>query len=162
MVKQVFSQYGVVESVRVIPAKFPNSPTHALVKFASVQEAQWLCENLNNNIPEGMTDPVQVKYATKGGGRGNNSNAGGGMANGGGVIMATGGPWTGGIAAPYRAGPYGGKGDGWGGGKGAGKGGDSVEALYQALGHTGCFPIPAYPHGTYVANLPADTQDLDL
>merc|ERR1711870_139272 len=50
---------------------------------------------------------------------------------------------------------------GWGAGKGVGMG-DSVESLYQALGVAGIFPIPAYPHGTYVANLPTDTEDLDL
>jgi hypothetical protein len=34
-----------------------------MLRFASVDEAKWLVENLNGNIPEGLTEAIQVRFA---------------------------------------------------------------------------------------------------
>jgi CspA family cold shock protein len=61
-VRQLFSNYGVVVSCKVMP---PNgrSDCVALVRLADEEQAQWLCDNLNQNIPVGLTIPVSVRFA---------------------------------------------------------------------------------------------------
>merc|ERR1719491_2190270 len=46
-----------------------------MVRFASVEMATWIVENLNGNIPEGLSEAVIVRFANdskgdKGGGKG--------------------------------------------------------------------------------------------
>merc|ERR1740130_1637491 len=44
-----------------------------MVRFASVEMATWVVENLNGNIPKGFQEPIQCRYAnspTKGKGDG--------------------------------------------------------------------------------------------
>merc|ERR1719321_1069888 len=36
-----------------------------MMKMGSVSEAQWLVENLSNNIAQGMTTPVNITYAVQ-------------------------------------------------------------------------------------------------
>merc|ERR1719436_569593 len=57
---QVFSKYGEVRQHRLMPG-----PTQcgALVRFSTVQQATWVKENLNGNIPEGLSSPIQVYFA---------------------------------------------------------------------------------------------------
>lgn len=69
----VFSQYGTVKHSRLT-----SSGGAAVIRFASLDEAKWVVENLNGNIPQGLQSPVSVKYANaprqdagwKGGGKG--------------------------------------------------------------------------------------------
>merc|ERR1719264_581619 len=34
----------------------------AIVEFASIDEAKWVVENLNGNMPQGLTDPVACNF----------------------------------------------------------------------------------------------------
>eukprot|EP00930_Biecheleria_cincta_P047188 TRINITY_DN3265_c0_g1_i1.p1 TRINITY_DN3265_c0_g1~~TRINITY_DN3265_c0_g1_i1.p1 ORF type:complete len:239 (-),score=57.80 TRINITY_DN3265_c0_g1_i1:40-756(-) len=66
-VKQIFSQYGTVVSVKVLPSKSESSDAACMVRMETVEQAKWLIERLNNNIPQGMSAPVTVKPARSGG-----------------------------------------------------------------------------------------------
>merc|ERR1719277_1907746 len=73
-VKSIFSVYGNVLSVKVLEAPMGkgNGTVAALVRMSSVDEAKWLVDNVNGNIPQGLTDPVEIKFASnpKGAGKG--------------------------------------------------------------------------------------------
>merc|ERR1719229_702 len=90
MVKQVLGPYG---SIRML-----SMHTHqraARITFSDAGEAKWIRENLDGNIPEGLTEPVMVRYAASaaapkpvdggwggGGGQGGYSPYGGGGGGG--------------------------------------------------------------------------------
>lgn len=57
--KEIFGQYGTVTWSKVMPAKEGKPTTVAIVEFSTVEESQWFVENLNGNIPEGLTDPIE-------------------------------------------------------------------------------------------------------
>mmetsp|Transcript_5668 Transcript_5668/g.10144 ORF Transcript_5668/g.10144 Transcript_5668/m.10144 type:complete len:309 (+) Transcript_5668:114-1040(+) len=58
----IFNEYGTITQFKLLP-NGPAGKTAAMVRFQSVDEAKWLVENLDGNIPQGLTDPVIVKYA---------------------------------------------------------------------------------------------------
>jgi len=62
-VTTVFSQYGSVQSVNMLVDKTPGAPRAALVKLSSLDEAQWVVDNVNGTVPQGLTEVVQVRYA---------------------------------------------------------------------------------------------------
>lgn len=139
-----FGGYGSIVSCRVIPPKSEGRNAAALVRFENAQDAQWVVENLNGNIPEGFEAPVIVQFSKNSPGSGK-----GGKGEGGGSISPgyAKGPPAGGKGGGYtpRSAPYGGSGGGyaaaangygksgggswsaapqdagWGGGKGGGK-----------------------------------------
>merc|ERR1719460_2910638 len=51
-----------------------------MMRLASVEMATWIVENLNGNIPEGLTEPIIARYANdkKGGGKGDKGSPYGG------------------------------------------------------------------------------------
>lgn len=60
----IFSSYGAVVSVKVLPDN--GKPDRAaLVRMAELQQAQWLVENVNQNIPIGLNSPIVVRFAQK-------------------------------------------------------------------------------------------------
>lgn len=61
-VRAVFSQYGAVETVKVLPDSGRNDRA-SLVKMCDINQAAWVVSNLNNNIPQGMAGPVTVRFA---------------------------------------------------------------------------------------------------
>jgi len=61
--QQVFQQYGTIAQCRVIQAKHPGGKASALIRFASPDEAAWVVENLNGNLPEGLESPIVAKFA---------------------------------------------------------------------------------------------------
>jgi cold shock CspA family protein len=65
-----FGQYGQVVQCKLMPEN--GTPTRvALVRFAEASQAEWIVQNLNGNVPQGLTNPIGVKYhETKGGGKG--------------------------------------------------------------------------------------------
>mmetsp|Transcript_82336 Transcript_82336/g.143670 ORF Transcript_82336/g.143670 Transcript_82336/m.143670 type:complete len:181 (+) Transcript_82336:71-613(+) len=76
--KTTFSNYAEISWLKVLPS-IPGLAGHtssALIQFMSVTDAQWAVQNLNGNIPQGLTEPVVVKFAyeraklSKGGGKG--------------------------------------------------------------------------------------------
>lgn len=71
-VNKIFGAYGSVAQCRALPPKWPNVKASALVRFGSVEEAEWVVENLNGNLAEGLDEPLVVRFAnnTKGEGKG--------------------------------------------------------------------------------------------
>jgi len=59
----IFSAYGVVVQHKILPNPQIGWKTAAMIRFQSVEEAQWIVENLNGNIPQGLSDPVKVRFA---------------------------------------------------------------------------------------------------
>uniref|UniRef100_A0A7S0FS14 Uncharacterized protein n=1 Tax=Pyrodinium bahamense TaxID=73915 RepID=A0A7S0FS14_9DINO len=59
----VFNQYGTVVSVKKLPAQVGKCDAAALVRMADVAQAKWLVDNVNHNIPAGLTTPLMITYA---------------------------------------------------------------------------------------------------
>eukprot|EP00439_Symbiodinium_sp_Y106_P024371 s341_g2.t5 len=57
----IFQEYGNISQFKLLQNSGPGGKTAALVRFQSVEEATWLVENLNHNIPQGLSSPVIVK-----------------------------------------------------------------------------------------------------
>jgi len=101
-VMTLLGQYGTITSAKVLES--PGKPDKvAMVRMGSTEEAKWLLENLNGNIPAGSESVISIKYATtkqpadKGAGKG-------------GYGAAPADPWGGkGWAAPSPYGKGGGK-----------------------------------------------------
>lgn len=136
--KTVFSAYGVVVQHKILPNPQIGGKTAAMIRFQSVEEAQWIVENLHGNIPQGLSDPVKVRFADtpaqkaqkmggyeKGGwGQEKGWDKGWGKAAGKTSTVR---------AAPYAEAGWGAKGGGapaWGG-KDAGKGKGKAPAAFQ-------------------------------
>mmetsp|Transcript_86483 Transcript_86483/g.245239 ORF Transcript_86483/g.245239 Transcript_86483/m.245239 type:complete len:385 (-) Transcript_86483:76-1230(-) len=71
--RDIFGKYGNVTWSKVLRAD-GKGDTAALVQLASIDEAQWLVDNLDGNIPQGLTSPIVVQFsrppgATKGKGK---------------------------------------------------------------------------------------------
>mmetsp|Transcript_81705 Transcript_81705/g.206300 ORF Transcript_81705/g.206300 Transcript_81705/m.206300 type:complete len:110 (-) Transcript_81705:90-419(-) len=78
----VFTAYGNITSARVNTPTQPGRKASALIRFATVDEATWVVQNLQGNMPEGLFEPIQCKFAStgsrdKGGGKGGGATAGG-------------------------------------------------------------------------------------
>jgi len=160
-VQRIFGAYGQIVQSKVLPTTAPGAKVACMIRFATLDEAKWIVENLNGNIPQGLTDPIVVRYAAPGkggGGKGFGKGAPPAPAAYGGAQFS---PAPGGFfnqgALPAMA------------GKGMGKTGGkvSIKVLYNGLLAASALPGNAsYNSDTdntlYVAGLPADTQDLDL
>jgi len=58
----VFSQYGSVDQCKMLDP-IPGLPGRgALVTMKTVEEAGWLVQNVNNNIPSGLQGPVTIQF----------------------------------------------------------------------------------------------------
>jgi len=61
-VEQLFNQYGTVQTVKVLKkGEGPNC--HALVRFASDEEATTIISTLNGGMLEGFTTALEISYA---------------------------------------------------------------------------------------------------
>jgi len=61
-VEQLFNQYGTVQTVKVLKkGEGPNC--HALVRFASDEEAATIISTLNGGMLEGFTTALEISYA---------------------------------------------------------------------------------------------------
>eukprot|EP00444_Apocalathium_aciculiferum_P030642 CAMPEP_0183426812 /NCGR_PEP_ID=MMETSP0370-20130417/39913_1 /TAXON_ID=268820 /ORGANISM="Peridinium aciculiferum, Strain PAER-2" /LENGTH=254 /DNA_ID=CAMNT_0025611277 /DNA_START=74 /DNA_END=838 /DNA_ORIENTATION=+ len=153
--RSVFGAYGTVTSCKMCPGAGKMA---ALIRFGSVEEATWIVDNLNGNIAQGLSGPVQVRYASSGGkGKGKEGGSGGGER------------WT-----PYGdKGGCGDKGGSWspkgswdkgGGGKG-GKGSGNIAVLKKGLQYAGVLPGGKWTNdenALFIGGLPTDTTDGDL
>eukprot|EP00408_Alexandrium_pacificum_P027799 CAMPEP_0171206070 /NCGR_PEP_ID=MMETSP0790-20130122/26873_1 /TAXON_ID=2925 /ORGANISM="Alexandrium catenella, Strain OF101" /LENGTH=262 /DNA_ID=CAMNT_0011671603 /DNA_START=27 /DNA_END=811 /DNA_ORIENTATION=- len=114
--KTTFSEYGTVAQCRAMAGKFPGQRGAALVRFATVDEAQWVVENLHGGTLQGFPHAIQVRYATnKASNKGQEKGGGGGSW---GQDHDDGWGDEGGGRPPWREGPasYGkAYGKGWGG-----------------------------------------------
>lgn len=150
----VFSAYGKIQTHKLL-APGTSGRLAAILTLGSVEEAKWMVENLNGNIPQGLTEPIKVRFKDqKGGGKGLPMNG----------------------AQQERPGPYSdGGGKGWdkggsdkGAGKGYGKAGScNIKTLVEGLFSSGAMPggggKGTNEEGTlFCGGLPYDTTDTDL
>lgn len=72
LLRDVLGAYGAVTSTRILEThgrsakgdgKSADGESVALVRMGSIEEATWLVENLNGNIPQGLSGPVLVRFA---------------------------------------------------------------------------------------------------
>ncbi|CAJ1399109.1 unnamed protein product [Effrenium voratum] len=61
--RQIFGQYANVLSCKVLPAAPGKGDAAGYIRFASVEEAKYILETLNGNIPQGLQTPLSIKYA---------------------------------------------------------------------------------------------------
>lgn len=62
--RSIFSAYGSVVSVKVLPDN--GKPDRAaLVRMSELSQAQWLVDNVNQNIPLGLNSPIVVRFAQR-------------------------------------------------------------------------------------------------
>jgi len=106
----IVGAYGTVASCKVLPSP-PTGATDCacIVQMSTAEGAKWLVENLDGNIPQGLSTPVSVKYKR-------DKEQGGGAQ----------GAWGGGEMMKGE------KGMGKKGGKG-GKGGPPISAIAQRI-----------------------------
>lgn len=158
----VFGAYGEIRRCKVLPVGH-SGKCSALVQFGTVAEAKWFCENLHNNIPQGLNEPVQVNYNYQGGGAGTGKSGKSGKdkdkGKGGGY-----GAWdskgftVGGrsySSSPYSSGKsYDSK----------GKGGCTIRELVIGVEESGALPTNKQPTDCtlWIGGLPRDTTDVDV
>jgi len=139
----IFGAYGSLTQVRNLGAS-----RCCVLTFATVDEAKWVVENLDGNMPEGISQPVSVRFGKP---EGPASAASGAPGGGPGL--------PGGFQRPAR--PFGGGMSNGGAGKG---GGGGVKELKRSLEGV----LPSFKSArtdanqVYVSGLPADTTDGDL
>jgi hypothetical protein len=152
--KVILGAYGNITQCKLLPA-MPGRRAAAMVRFASMDEAKWIVDNLHGNIPQGLNEAIEVRFAISREQK-NLKNIGEFTGKGAG---ATGGD------------PYGGnKGKDTPLGKdpNKGKGKCSIRTLYKGLNDAGALPggsamVPTTDTNTlFVAGLPYDTTDCDL
>eukprot|EP00927_Polykrikos_kofoidii_P058932 TRINITY_DN5381_c0_g1_i1.p1 TRINITY_DN5381_c0_g1~~TRINITY_DN5381_c0_g1_i1.p1 ORF type:complete len:257 (-),score=45.09 TRINITY_DN5381_c0_g1_i1:51-821(-) len=154
----IFSEYGSIVSCRMLNSDrdLKNGKRAGLVRFGKIDEARWVVESLNGNIPQGLNEPIIVRYK---------SAPTPGKSGGKGGFKAFGGAG--------RPGPYpGGSGVKAGGGKSTGKGGNKgasmsdIRELVNGLTIAGVLPGGSRyendENALFVAGLPINTTDLDL
>lgn len=164
--KTNFEAYGTIKWCRLFDSR-NQGLKHALIEFGSVEEATWLVENLDGNVPLGLETEVTVKFKpAKGTGKGE---AGFGKGD------------FGSRPAPFVAGAKGGFKGGFTPGAmkgGSMKGGPMMQSGITMTGEAcgiqdlwkGLLRQKVLPGGTWqndertilFAGLPVDTTELDL
>lgn len=61
--RKVFNEYGIVTTMRLLPDVAGKPDKSALIRMSDVNQASWMVDNLNGNIPQGLTSPVTVRFA---------------------------------------------------------------------------------------------------
>merc|ERR1711877_65888 len=62
-VEQLFNQYGTVQTVKVLKKDDRSPNCHALVRFATAEEAATIISTLNGGMLEGFTTALEISYA---------------------------------------------------------------------------------------------------
>lgn len=77
--RTIFEAYGQVVSIRMLPGPKSGDGTiqSALMRFGTVDEASWVVETVNKNIPQGMETPVVCRFANPPGGKDGGKGQGG-------------------------------------------------------------------------------------
>jgi len=75
-VKAIFTPYGPVKSIKVLPPHPQKDDVAAIVSMESPDQAQWLIDNVSGKVPSGLTTPIDIKkkmaqdWSSKGFGKG--------------------------------------------------------------------------------------------
>eukprot|EP00930_Biecheleria_cincta_P033469 TRINITY_DN23199_c0_g1_i1.p1 TRINITY_DN23199_c0_g1~~TRINITY_DN23199_c0_g1_i1.p1 ORF type:complete len:422 (+),score=84.24 TRINITY_DN23199_c0_g1_i1:55-1266(+) len=83
--KAIFSAYGEIVWCKVFPAD-GGGKAKALIQFADHTDAEFCANNLNGNIPEGLTQSIKCRLAPRNGGSGGGGGGGGGGGKGPGAL----------------------------------------------------------------------------
>lgn len=173
-VNTIFGAYGKVNSVKVLPGQ---GKTAALVRFATEEEATWVVDNLNGNIPQGLDTPIQAKYANqyaKGKGKGDDWSPSVRYTPYGGGKSGDSKGWGKSDSKSYdksysswdNSGKGGGKDKGTSKGKGKDKGKESgIKVIKKGLQLADALPGGKWSNDAgalWIGGLPKDTTDLDL
>lgn len=59
----VFGQYGTLLSIQKVPAAAGGSDASVMLHMQDPDEAKWLVDNVNQNIPLGLSSVVSISYA---------------------------------------------------------------------------------------------------
>lgn len=144
----IFGAYGSLTQVRNLGAS-----RCCVLTFATVDEAKWVVENLDGNMPEGITQPVSVRFG-KPEGPGLAAGPPGGAPGLQGGFQRLAGPAAG-VRPQFNAG---GMSNG-----GAGKGGGIKELKRSLEGTMPSFKMARTDaNQVYVSGLPPDTTNGDL
>lgn len=164
--KEVFGQYGTIKWCKLSLGKGGGgkggSPS-AIIELDSVDEASYFVTALDENIPEGLTTPIRVRYKPPKSGGGFKGGKGGGKDKGaGGFASVLGAAVAGATGGKDRPGPYtGGK-----GGKGFEKGGKGgIQDVIKGLTKSNTLPGGKWQNDentVFVSGLPPDTTNNDL
>mmetsp|Transcript_81448 Transcript_81448/g.242747 ORF Transcript_81448/g.242747 Transcript_81448/m.242747 type:complete len:277 (-) Transcript_81448:41-871(-) len=152
-VESIFGAYGNITSTKFLPGQGKHA---ALVRFQTAEEAKWIVENLNGNIPQGLSTPISVKYANSGG------KSGGWNSGKGGADTRYSPYGKGGTSGPPP--PQAGKGQAKGE---VVKGGpdSSIKILKKGLQIANALPGGKWSNDAgalWIGGLPNDTTDLDM
>jgi len=63
LIVRVFENYGKVQQCKCMQGKYEGHFGAALVRFETLEQASWIVENLNGNIPQGLRRPIQARFA---------------------------------------------------------------------------------------------------
>jgi len=148
--KEIFGQYGNIKWAKLSPGIGGKAGTSsAILELDSVDEATYFVTDLNENIPEGLTAPIKVRYKPAKAGKGGKT-AGKG-AGGFGPILGKGGKDS---PGPYTL-----------GGKGKKGGAEGIEGALKHLVQSGIIPGGKWQNDentVFVSGLPADSSNNDL
>jgi len=150
--KSNFEAYGTIKWCKLWDGKgSKGGKKSAMIEFASVEEATWLVENLNGNVPLGLETPVSVKFKSKSGG-GGGKNRSSPYGGGGGC----------GVVPPGMAGK-----GGMGKGVMLGMTGEacSINDVWKGLLRSKVLPGGSWANDertVVVSGLPSDTTEFDL
>eukprot|EP00928_Gymnodinium_smaydae_P044946 TRINITY_DN2_c0_g1_i1.p1 TRINITY_DN2_c0_g1~~TRINITY_DN2_c0_g1_i1.p1 ORF type:complete len:475 (+),score=124.34 TRINITY_DN2_c0_g1_i1:67-1491(+) len=156
--RQVFDAYGTISSHKMVPPG-QGGKAAAIITFATTDQAKWLVDNLNGNIPQGLSEPIKVRFKEqKGAGKGSG-------------YQERSAPYDSGKGYEKGKGGYdGGKGK-YDGGKGydygweSGASGCSIKMLVEGLFASGAMPGEKKQNSEntlFVGGLPYDTTDGDM
>jgi RNA recognition motif-containing protein len=154
--KEVFGAYGTVTWGKVFDGKGKPDKV-GIIEFSDIAEAQWVVENLDGNIPQGLSAAVKItfKHDNRSKGKGDGKKGGGGKGWGGGGDAKGAKGWSAG---------GGNFGKSFGGGKSFGKsfgGGKAPQIVPPAMaGGGGGFAAPNT--NIFIADLPMEVDEAML
>lgn len=61
--RELFGLYGAVTQCKILPDQPMKTDRAALVRFGDEAQAKWMVDNMNGNIPVGMSAPLTVRFA---------------------------------------------------------------------------------------------------
>jgi len=61
VIEAIFAPYGTVASLEVLPANGTPDVT-ARINFSDLEQAKWIRENLDQNMPVGLVSPLTIRY----------------------------------------------------------------------------------------------------
>lgn len=61
VIEAIFAPYGTIASLEILPAN-GNADATASINFSDLEQAKWIRENLDQNMPVGLVSPLTIRY----------------------------------------------------------------------------------------------------